>query len=112
ELHCADALWRLGRYSEAEELLTSIPASAAARSDIASNSEIIRAQMRLSERRFGAALSLSRHALAKFPDIPASEIAELERVETLSEAELGQTKQAQKDAQQLLAMAQKQADEG
>ena len=107
ELHCADALWRLGRYSEAEEMLTSIPASATARSDIASSSEIIQAQMRLSKRRYGEALSLSRLALVKFPDIPASETAELERVETLSKAELGQTRQAQRDAQQLLCSGSK-----
>jgi serine/threonine protein kinase len=111
EVHCADVLWRLGRYSEAEEMLESIPAPSAARSDIASSSETIHAQMRLSQRRYPEALSLSRHALASFRDMPARQIAELERVATMSEAELGQIRQAQRDAQQLLSLARQQSDE-
>ncbi len=112
EMHCADTLWRLGRYSEAEDMLASIPAQTASRSDIASSSELIRAQMRLSQRRYSDALSLSRQALSRFGDMPASQIAELERVETISEAQLGQIKQAQKDAEKLLSLALQQSDEG
>lgn len=111
ETHCADTLWRLGRYSEAEEMLASLPTQTATRSDIASSSELIRAQMRLSERRFRDALDLSRDALTRFHNIPLGQIADLRQVEIMSEVELGRTKEAQKDALQFAALGREQSDE-
>lgn len=111
ELHCADTLWRLGRYSEAEDMLSTIPPEDRKRIDIASGLNITRAQMRLSQRRFVEALRISRHALNSFAELPITKVAGFESVESLAEAELGQTKQAQRDAQQVLALAQKQSDE-
>jgi tetratricopeptide (TPR) repeat protein len=111
KLHCADAFWRLGRYGEAEDMMRSIPADVAIRSDIASGIDVARAEMLLSERRFADALNTSRHALGKFTDMPPHKIADLEHVEILAEAELGYTKQAQTDAQGLLALGRKASDE-
>jgi len=112
ELNCADALWRLGRYREAEDMLGVIPAKDRKRTDIASALNMIQAQMLLSQRRYAEALSISRHALNSYAALPADRVADFESVEALAEAELGEMKQAQKDAQQLLALAHKQSDEG
>jgi serine/threonine protein kinase len=112
ELNCADTLWRLGRYGEAEEMLSAIPAEDKKRIDIASALDLTEAQMRLSQRRYSEALSISRRALNTFAELPMAKIADFESVESLVEAELGQSKQAQNDAQQLLALAHKQSDEG
>jgi tetratricopeptide (TPR) repeat protein len=111
QLHCADALWRLGRYDEMEDMLRSIPVEAATASSIGLSMDTIRAEMLLSERRFRAALSTSQDAMRKFNDLSPENLADAKRVEILSEAELGQTQQAQAGAQGLAALAYKQSDE-
>jgi tetratricopeptide (TPR) repeat protein len=111
QFHYADALWRLGRYNEAEDMLHSISADAAARSDIASAIAITRADMLLSQRHFREALSTSQQTLRKFPDLAPANLAELDGVEIVAETELGQIKQAQLEAQNLLGYARNQSDE-
>ncbi len=111
QFHCADTLWRLGRYEEAEDMLRSISADAASRSDLASAIGIARADILLSQQHFREALTTSRQALTKFPNIAPDNLAELDRVEILAETELGQIKQAQVQAQNLLALARKQSNE-
>ena len=112
EIHCADALWRIGRYQEAEEMLAEIPPDAMKRNDIATYVDGIGAQINLSQGKYGNALSVSRRALLAFPKMPANEIAEFEKIEALSQAQLGQLEQAQHEVDQLLAFAQEKGDEG
>ena len=111
QFHCADALWRLGRYEEAEDILRSIPADAVSRSDVASAIAIARAEILLSKRRFREALNTSEQALEKFPDLAPQNRAELARVEALAESERGQAKKAQSKAQELDVLAREQSNE-
>ncbi len=111
QFHCADALWRLGRYEEAEDMLRSIPADAVSRSDVASAIAIARAEILLSKRRFREALNTSEQALEKFPDLAPQNRAELARVEALAESERGQAKKAQSKAQELDVLAREQSNE-
>jgi tetratricopeptide (TPR) repeat protein len=111
-LHCAEALWRLGRYTEAESMLKSIPDSAARRADMASGIDLARAAMRLSQNRFGEAYSISVKALKGAAGILPGKAMSFEMVKVLAESELGHSQQAQQDAQELLASARKESDEG
>ncbi len=111
-LNCANDLWRLGRYADAEAMLDGIPFGTKQRNEIASVIEDDRAQMALSQNSLSDALRLSRHALSMFPGIDPSVTADLLAVEALSEVQLGQTQPAEQDVGRLLALAQKQGDEG
>lgn len=120
QLHCADALWRLGRYSDAEKSLAAIPVTVSQRREVASQASSIRAEMRLSQLRHAEALSIARTALVQFPDMPPARVARLLRVQALAESELvsgrntrqrqAQLEQAQQDAAKLLALANRQSD--
>jgi tetratricopeptide (TPR) repeat protein len=111
-LHCADTLWRLGRYSDAEEMLASVPAEARSRVDIGSGIADTQAQMQLSQGQFRKALTTARNAIRTFPSLPSSLLADFERIEAMAEAQLGDLEAARRDADTLLALAQKEKDEG
>ena len=59
-LHCADTLWRLGRYSESDEMLKSVPATPTFQYQFAR----ISIDSRLSRRKDREALTLARKTLA------------------------------------------------
>ena len=110
-LHCAEVLWRLGRYNDAQRMLASIPLDAMKRRDIALGVEDTRLDMELSQGGFAQALAQSRNSLRAFPEMRAGMYADLFRVESLAESQLGQLDAAQRDAEQLLALARKEGDE-
>jgi serine/threonine protein kinase/Tfp pilus assembly protein PilF len=110
ELHCADALWRLGRYDEAEAMLRSIPPERAKPTDVASGIDLVRAEMHLSQLRFREAYDIAARAVRTFSDLPANKVLRFRRVEVVAEAELGRAKDAQFDAEQLLALAHSDGD--
>jgi eukaryotic-like serine/threonine-protein kinase len=64
-LHCADALWHLGRYSEAESMLAQVPVDLAASSPVRESMDLLRARMQLSRKQYGASLASARLALAR-----------------------------------------------
>jgi tetratricopeptide (TPR) repeat protein len=105
QLHCADVLWQLGRYAEAEEMLAAISARDRHRSSISSGVEITRARMLLSQNRFNEAFSVSKHALNKFSSLRIDQSALLEGVEALAKAGQGNVREARKFAQQLTMLA-------
>jgi Tfp pilus assembly protein PilF len=102
ELGCADALWHLGRYSDAETMLMSAAQEAGGRVYVARSLEAIRARMELSRERFHDALNISLRAQQRFTEIPVEEMADLQIAEAVSEAHLGQFEKAKRDAEQLL----------
>ncbi len=62
--HCADALWRLGRYDEANAMLASIPADIAKLPRIAPAIDLVKGRMLLSRLDSRGALALARRVLA------------------------------------------------
>jgi tetratricopeptide (TPR) repeat protein len=110
-LHCVDTLSHLGQYAEAETMLAAIAPDARKRTDIGSRIELIRATMQLSRGQYRDALATSRAALSKFHDAGDEKVAELDRVEALAEAKLGQTEPAHRDADSMMASARKATDE-
>jgi len=111
QLHCADVLWRLGRYSEAEAKLNSINSDARQRVDIASGIEDIRSQMLLSEGRNQEAFDASQKALHSSANVPAAKVASLKRTAVLAELQLGKFAGAGQGAAELAALARKEASE-
>jgi tetratricopeptide (TPR) repeat protein len=110
-LHCADVLWQLGRYTEAEKMLAAIPPESRKGDVIASGIERARAQMQLSQLQDSAALATAKSALLRFPAMPSDKLADFEEVIAVAETQLGQTEPAQRDADKLMALARKEADE-
>jgi tetratricopeptide (TPR) repeat protein len=107
-LHCADVLWRLGRYGEAEEILNSI--STDTRTDIASGSDLAKAQMRLSQQRYAEALLVATSAIKKFAISVPANLIDLKSVIALAQANLGRIQEAQDTVQELSALANKDAN--
>jgi protein kinase-like protein/tetratricopeptide repeat protein len=63
-IHCADTLWRLGRYAEAESMLSAIPREVAGRSGIKVTILLAKARMLLSRGNAEAALQEARLGLS------------------------------------------------
>ncbi len=110
-LHCADLLWRLGRYGEAEEMLKSISSDGRKRSDVAAGIELAKAQMQLSQQRFADALLIANNASKEFAESVPNSLIDLKSVSAMAQANLGHIREAQGVAQELSALASKVADQ-
>jgi tetratricopeptide (TPR) repeat protein len=95
QVHCADALWRLGRYREAQELLASIPRAHSASADIKRGIISITAHIQLSRGDTRGALELARSGL-RMSDLAPEEVVDYENVSALALAALHSTAEAQK----------------
>ena len=111
-LHCADLLWRLGRYGEAEEMLKSISSDGRKRLDVAAGIELAKAQMQLSQQRFADALLIANKASKEFAESVPNSLIDLKSVSAIAQANLGRIREAQSIAQELSALASKVADQG
>jgi tetratricopeptide (TPR) repeat protein len=110
-LHCADVLWQLGRYGEAEEMLAAVPSDSRNGDVIASGLERVRAEIQLSQLQNRAALATAQSALLRFHDMPPYRLADFEEVIAIAEAQLGQTELAQRDVDKLMTLAHKEGGE-
>ena len=110
-LFCADNLWRLGRYQEAQKMLSAVPIEARKQDNIGASIADVLAPMLLSQNDYRAALLASRDAFRKYPSMPPDQIADLRVVEAIADTQLGQGQQAEQDAEQLLAAARQQAND-
>jgi tetratricopeptide (TPR) repeat protein len=110
-LHCTEVFWHLGRYGEAEAMLTSIPPQGANHPDVKSGIALAKAEIRLSQRRFGEAYQIASNSLKTFSDLPPGKLYRFRQVEARSENESGRTRKALEDAQALLNEARKQQDD-
>jgi len=108
--NCANVLWHLGRYSEAHQMLASIPPADRKTREITVLIVRINAGMILSERRFQEALTLAQHLLKTSKELTPAETMELENVSGLAQAELGAAPQARQSCQSALDLAEKQND--
>ncbi len=111
EMHCADTLWKLGRYQDAEEMLSLVSQEDRLRNDIGAGVADIQAAMALSQQKHMVALAISRKALHDFPQLDASTRTDFQEAEALAEARLSQLKLAQEDADLALASARTAKDE-
>ena len=108
-LHCADALWRLGRYSEAEKMLNSVRPAASARAAIAVWMGQVRAGIRLTQKKYADASKLSHEALRAYPNMAATNRFDLLIVSSLADSHSKSTNQALQECQQAMVVAEQQA---
>jgi len=66
-LHCAEAMWPMGQYEEAGEMLAKAESHAGKYPNLRVDAALIRAAMLLSQRRFTGAFAIGRKALAAAP---------------------------------------------
>lgn len=111
-IHCAEALWRLGRYDDAETMLKSITGQAAKKSDIALYIAHARARMLLSQRKFPEAIKISDRVIRQNPKLGSSDLIDFKSVLALAKAQTGRAREAREAGQELLALAQETGDEG
>jgi tetratricopeptide (TPR) repeat protein len=83
-LHCAETLWRLGRYSESEEMLQSVPATETFEYELAE----VRVPLLLSRMQYGEIEDLAEKALAKDPKLDSDQKNQLELQEALAKSRL------------------------
>jgi serine/threonine protein kinase len=110
-VHCADVLWRLGRYDDAAAMLKSITSQAAKRPDIALDIAHARAEMYLSQKRLSEAINVSDRVIKQNPKLGARDLIEFNSVSTLAKAQAGRVRNAQEAGQELLTLAQQTRDE-
>lgn len=89
-LHCGEALWRLGRYAEAEMMLRSVSGT----ETLVTEAGINRVGSLLSQRRFKPALELAKQLQANKATMNSDDEDELQQAIAISEAHLGMKTQA------------------
>ena len=103
-MHAADALWRLGRYDEAERNLNSLAADSQRDSYLATNIDLVRAAMLLSQGRYQEAIDTNKRVRALDPDAVSPEV---DISDSLAELSLGSKQQALRLASRALLDAQR-----
>jgi serine/threonine protein kinase len=83
-LHCAETLWRLGRYSESDEMLQSVPTTETFKYQLAD----IRIASLLSRMKYREADALAQNTLADGPTMGADRRQQFELDEALAESHL------------------------
>jgi tetratricopeptide (TPR) repeat protein len=94
-MHCADVLWRLGRFAEAQTMLESAPA-------ISSTGEV-EVEFLLVQLKHGAAARKALELIGKFPDMPATRLRDLHLDIAIAEVALGKAETARHHLENLLA---------
>ena len=107
-VHRANALWRMGRYDEAEAELAGISPDALQRKDVSASVLWVRAQMEESKGHLPDAATAARAAWTRDPNF-RMETADLDRTVTLAEAQTGSIEQARSTAAHLVAQWQQTA---
>jgi tetratricopeptide (TPR) repeat protein len=105
-LHCADAFWRLGRYLEAEQMISGIPDDVRKRPDVKAEIESTEADMRLSQKRYWFGLGLAQSALRTAENRAPSSVTELEITAAIAESHLGHLKDAEARLQKIISASQ------
>ncbi len=95
-MDCADVLWRLGRFAEAEKMLESAPPSNTGGGEIEVDSLLAQLQ-------YGAAARRASELIGKSPDMPATRMRDLHLDLAIAEAALGKTQAARTGLGSLLA---------
>lgn len=89
-LHCADALWRLGRFSESETMFRLASGNTLLLPSISQQ----RVESFLRQQKFGASLRLAQQVIAQYPDMTADSKDQLKQDIAVAEAHLGMKNRA------------------
>jgi tetratricopeptide (TPR) repeat protein len=105
-LQCADALWHLGRFTEAENMLAATPSRL--RNLPQFNIEIsrIRGHMLLSRARYSDAARIAGAMLKQYSKLPLAALIDLQMIVAVSEARLGSLRKAEALCDDAMQMAQ------
>jgi hypothetical protein len=98
-LHCAETLWKLGRFSESDALLQSIPQS----DTFALQTTQVRISSLLAQQRYAQARAASDLMMTSRPSMSVEDKQEFQRYRTIAEVHLGMKSQAAADLQILLS---------
>ncbi len=109
EVHCAEALWHLGRYDEATEHITSVSPEKIHRLDLGPAISSLQADMHETRGEAQAAFDVSDGAIRHFAKAGWDD-GDLQLTRARAELQLGRTSQAQKDATALHAESLRQDD--
>jgi serine/threonine protein kinase len=109
-LHCADVLWPLGRYSEAQDMLAVVERSKNA--EMISGAELVKGQILLSQEKFDELLAFTNKELTPGLSQTAPEdLPQFRLLRARAEVHSGQLKKASDDVTELAVWAQKEGDE-
>jgi tetratricopeptide (TPR) repeat protein len=110
-LHCADALWPLGRYSEAQNMLDLAQRGNGKNAEIASQAELVETKILLSKRRMAEVIfSVDREFVPRLSHAVPDDLQQLRLLRARAEVSLGEIKKAADDVTELTAWAQKAGD--
>jgi len=106
-LHCANTIWRLGDYVEAERTLAALPAATRTRPDVATGVAEITTDMLFSQGRYGAAKLVAQRSLGDKSNVDPGYFERLMcEIETVS----GSPAHAEEWCQKAIAQARQESD--
>jgi tetratricopeptide (TPR) repeat protein len=109
-LHCAEVLWPMGRYNEAQNML--LIAHSGKNVRIASAVELLKTTILLSQERFAVVIShVDRAFSSKGSDAAPDDLPQFRLLRARAEARLGRVKEASEDMSALAEWVQKEGDE-
>jgi serine/threonine protein kinase len=106
-LHCAETLWRLGRYDDAVNMLKSITSQAAQKTDIALGIARVHAEILLSQKKSSEAIKISSRVIEQNPKLGPSDLIDFKSVSALAKAQMGRSREAVEAGSELMSIAQK-----
>jgi serine/threonine protein kinase len=109
-VHCADVLWLLGRFTEAQNML--IDAESTKDSAIASRAQLVKINILLSRGKLAEVVSLVNLALVPgLSQASPDDLPEFRLLRARAEVRLGEIRKASDDVSELTAWAEKEGDE-
>lgn len=109
-LHCADVLWPLGRYAEAQQML--IFAQSGKNAELASEAQLVKTNILLSQGRLAEVVSVVNRAFGPgISKISPDDLQQLRLLRTRAEVRLGETRKALDDLRELTNWAEKEGDD-
>ena len=109
-LHCADVLWPLGRFAEAQNMLA--VAESGRNAEMISGVQLVRAEILLSQEKFSELIARTNRELRpQSSRAVADDLPQFQLLRARAEVQLGELKKASEDISELTAWAQKDGDE-
>lgn len=111
-LHCADALWALGRFTEAQNMLDLAKSVSGNNAEIASQAELVETKILLSKEKFADVIfRVNRAFEPRLSHAIPDDLPQFRLLRARAEVNLGEIKKAADDVNDLTAWAQKAGDE-
>jgi hypothetical protein len=109
-LHCADVLWPLGRYNEAQNMLA--VAESGKNADMISGAELVKGQILLSQEKFDELIAFTNRELTPgLSQAVPEDLPQFRLLRARAEVHSGQLKKASDEVSELSARAEKEGDE-